>query len=291
MSYDGNGNHSLPDGTIVNTGDKILPSQHNPAMQDISASLSSVLVRDGRAGMVGNLPMGGFKTVNMGDGTDPTDGATVGQLGTTFGAQVGAATSKATPVDADYLPLYDSAAANALRNLTWANVKATLKAYFDTLYQATGTALLKSGGTMTGDLILKGNPTSNLMAATKQYVDSTGVFTKSYESPEQTIAVAGTRTITHGMGGKPKITTAILICKTAETISGTAFSVGDEIAYWPGFHTDSGNSRGASIKVNSTQFVIQYSNQAGNTFQVISASGGIITLTNDNWRLIVRAYA
>jgi hypothetical protein len=172
MPFDSGGNHSLPDGTIVNTGDKILPSQHNPAMQDISASLSSVLVRDGRAGMVGNLPMGGFKTVNMGDGTDPTDGATVGQLGTAFGAQVGAATSKATPVDADYLPLYDSAAANALRKLTWANVKATLKAYFDTLYQATETALLKAGGTMTGDLILKGNPTSDLMAATKQYVDS-----------------------------------------------------------------------------------------------------------------------
>lgn len=34
-------------------------------------------------------------------------------------------------------------------------------------------ALLKSGGTMTGNLTLKGDPTSNLHAATKQYVDNT----------------------------------------------------------------------------------------------------------------------
>jgi hypothetical protein len=286
MPFDSGGNHSLPDGTIVNTGDKILPSQHNPAMQDISASLSSVLVRDGRAGMVGNLPMGGFKTVNMGDGTDPTDGATVGQLGTAFGSQVGAATSKATPVDADYLPLYDSAAANALRKLTWANVKATLKAYFDTLYQATGTALLKSGGTMTGDLILKGNPTSNLMAATKQYVDALPL-SKSYESPEQTISVAGTITINHTLGVFPKLTTAVLVCKTADQ----GFAVGDQISYWTGFHTDSGNSRGCHIVATASQFKIQYSNQPGSTFQVFNSSGGIITLTNDNWRLVIRAYA
>lgn len=39
-----------------------------------------------------------------------------------------AATSKATPVDADEIPLADSAAANALKKLTWANLKATLLA-------------------------------------------------------------------------------------------------------------------------------------------------------------------
>jgi hypothetical protein len=37
-----------------------------------------------------------------------------------------AATSKATPVDADELPLVDSAAAFVLKKLTWANLKATL---------------------------------------------------------------------------------------------------------------------------------------------------------------------
>lgn len=37
-----------------------------------------------------------------------------------------AATSKATPVDADEIPLADSAASFTLKKLTWANLKATL---------------------------------------------------------------------------------------------------------------------------------------------------------------------
>lgn len=46
------------------------------------------------------------------------------------------ATAKATPVDADTVGLIDSAASNALKKLSWANIKATLKTYFDTLYAA-----------------------------------------------------------------------------------------------------------------------------------------------------------
>lgn len=54
-----------------------------------------------------------------------------------------AAASKATPVDADELPLVDSAAGNILARLTWANLKATLKSYFDPLY-ATPMGMLQS---------------------------------------------------------------------------------------------------------------------------------------------------
>lgn len=49
-----------------------------------------------------------------------------------------AATSKATPVDADEIPLVDSAASFGLKKLTWANLKATIKTYTDTLYSAVG---------------------------------------------------------------------------------------------------------------------------------------------------------
>jgi hypothetical protein len=60
---------------------------------------------------------------------------------------VDAADSKTTPVDADYLPLKDSAASNGLKRLTWANIKATLKTYFDTLYADVG-AITGGGITM-----------------------------------------------------------------------------------------------------------------------------------------------
>lgn len=49
-------------------------------------------------------------------------------------AAINAASSKTTPVDADEIGLVDSAASNVLKKLTWANLKATLKTYFDTLY-------------------------------------------------------------------------------------------------------------------------------------------------------------
>lgn len=42
-------------------------------------------------------------------------------------------TSKTTPVDADNIAITDSAASHILKKLTWANLKATLKTYFDSL--------------------------------------------------------------------------------------------------------------------------------------------------------------
>ena len=49
-----------------------------------------------------------------------------------------AAADKATPADADHIPLVDSAAANLLKKLSWANIKATLKTYFDGFYAGLG---------------------------------------------------------------------------------------------------------------------------------------------------------
>ena len=50
-----------------------------------------------------------------------------------FGTWISGLTGKTTPVDADTLVLSDSAASNASKKLTWANLKATLKTYFDGL--------------------------------------------------------------------------------------------------------------------------------------------------------------
>ena len=67
---------------------------------------------------------------------------------TTTGALINGATAKTTPVDADFVGLMDSAASNVLKKLSWANIKATLKTYFDTLYAPLSTAsfLTYTGG-------------------------------------------------------------------------------------------------------------------------------------------------
>lgn len=44
--------------------------------------------------------------------------------------------AKATPVDADTIPLIDSADASSLKEVLWSQIKATLKSYFDGIYPA-----------------------------------------------------------------------------------------------------------------------------------------------------------
>lgn len=73
------------------------------------------------------------KLVKLG-AAPPTGTNTGDETTTTVGALINGATAKTTPVDADFLGLMDSAASNILKKLSWANVKATLKTYFDTLY-------------------------------------------------------------------------------------------------------------------------------------------------------------
>jgi len=61
--------------------------------------------------------------------------------------EIHAASSKTTPVDADEIGLVDSAGAWGLKKLTWTNLKATLKTYFDTLYSAAAGHTIKDAGT------------------------------------------------------------------------------------------------------------------------------------------------
>lgn len=85
-----------------------------------------------------------------------------------------ASTAKTTPADADLFPLTDSAAGNVLKKVTWADFKATLKTYFDTLYATT------SGFTMSGLLKFAAGAskasaaTVNLLTATGNTVHITG---------------------------------------------------------------------------------------------------------------------
>lgn len=71
---------------------------------------------------------------------------------TSIGTLISGSTDKPTPVDADLVAISDSAASNILKKLTWANLKATLKTYFDTLYTPKYTFVTREavGGTKNG---------------------------------------------------------------------------------------------------------------------------------------------
>lgn len=75
------------------------------------------------------------------DGVSFSGGANI----TTIAEATHAATGKTTPVDADELSLVDSGASNVLKKLTWANLKATAKTYFDTLYTKASGAEVDTG--------------------------------------------------------------------------------------------------------------------------------------------------
>lgn len=80
--------------------------------------------------------------LDTGDATTPDNGTTciidadgnrfkivAGSGGGDVAGETHAAASKSTPVDADELPLVDSAASNVLKKLTWANLKAAIASY------------------------------------------------------------------------------------------------------------------------------------------------------------------
>lgn len=79
------------------------------------------------------------------------------ETGTTVGTILTGATAKTTLVDADTMPLNDSAASNVLKKITWANIKAVAKTYFDTLYQPVAAVLTNTTASFTTALETKLN--------------------------------------------------------------------------------------------------------------------------------------
>lgn len=71
----------MPVGTFVNSGDTILTSQHNPAMQDISQAITNSLSRNGLGGMLADLGMNNNRITDLAPGVNPGDAARMDQLG------------------------------------------------------------------------------------------------------------------------------------------------------------------------------------------------------------------
>lgn len=219
-----------------------------------------------------------------------------------------AATGKTTPVDADELALADSAASYGLKKLTWANLKATLKTYFDTLYQPLATILtqLSAITSARGDILYyNGTAWVKLAAGTSGYflktqgagadpawAATTFLFSVSYDSGDQTISGGGTLSLTHGLGAKPKIVQFYAKCLTTEH----NYSVDDEIQLGgPSIvYVGAGSSSAAGfVSVSSsTTIFIRFENAVTNPIVALDKNTGALNaLTNANWAFVVRAYA
>ena len=90
-------------------------------------------------------------------------------------------------------------------------------------------ALMKTGGTMTGDLILNADPTASLQAATKSYVDTIAASGIQYHEPVRVESpVALTATYDNGTSG---VGATLTNAGTQEaiTIDGVALSLNDRV--------------------------------------------------------------
>ena len=102
------------------------------------------------------------------------------------------ATAKTTPVDADEVGLIDSAASNVLKKLTWSNIKATLKSYFDSVTTTLTNKTLSSPlftGTIDG------------------WISAGETWTyASADDPTYTFTISGDKTSKYSVGMKIKLT-------------------------------------------------------------------------------------
>lgn len=103
-------NLKVSDATLIDTGDSRLSDSRSPS------------------GVAGGDLGGTYPNPTVDDGADGS------AIHNNVSGEIQPIAGKATPVDADVLIGEDSAGTWAKFSLTWANLKATLKTYFDTLY-------------------------------------------------------------------------------------------------------------------------------------------------------------
>jgi hypothetical protein len=126
----------------------------------------------------GTIALGVNKTtllshINVEDGADVTDAGNVGAVNA-------AATSKTTPVDADSFPIVNSESSNVIGRVTFTNLKAFLKTYFDSVTTTftnkifSHTVEPSADDTFTGEQVIGFNATATIAQWEAVYLSTTG---------------------------------------------------------------------------------------------------------------------
>lgn len=276
MPRDSNSNYSLPSGYLAVPGQTIQAAQHNGPLEDLGHAITGSVARNGTGGMLANLNMNDKRVTNLGDGTAPGDAVALGQVPELVASAAQGAVVKPMPVDADTIPINDSAAAFGLKKLTWASAKAALKTYFDTVYAAvahshTFASLTAKPNTLAG------------------YGITDAPISKEYVSGQQVIDNGALVTLTHGLGAIPKIVQYVLVC----TADDAGYSVGDTLLVWgAGGSGGTGDNRGNYPVITATSIAVRYANSGTGAWTIQAKSSGVqAPITNASWRLVVKAYA
>lgn len=152
MSYDGNGNYTVPAGTTAVTGTVIDSADYNALLADLQTALTKALLRDGQSAALANLPMGGYKLTGLAAGSNANDSVRFDQLTAGSIVNTPAGSIAATTVQAALNELDTEKAQLASPALTGVPTAPTAALGTNTTQVAT-TAFALANGVPTGTII------------------------------------------------------------------------------------------------------------------------------------------
>ena len=151
----------------------------------------------------------------------------------TFGAFIDSLSGKTTPVDGDTFPLKDSANSNNAKEVTWANAKATLEAYFDTVYQGILPYVAEDAANKSTNVNTDQASNVKYPSVKAVYDWATGLFYPD-SNPDSFVDAAGavaavvTQTITNGVTGHSPSEDAVYdaLSNKQDKLIGLRFTIG-----------------------------------------------------------------
>lgn len=142
-------------------------------------------------------------------------------------------------------------------------------------------------------LVLNEGESAKIFSDGSNYISSIGavpIFSKSFESTQQTITTGGSLTLAHGLGETPRLITCAIKNVSGGTIDGVPNNAEVPVANTANVLSINTEASNQTVRADSTNVYVQYPNLT-NIYVIHNTSGNPSFQNNSNWRLIVRAYA